>query len=94
MSADAFEQFGPGLVEGLCGLEVAGGVRHGVQGLEGEPGAQDNFGQGPELLEGGHDVGIAVAPAELAAGIDVSGGEQAGAVEVEETATAHRGRRR
>ena len=45
--------------------------------------AGGGVGQRLELLVGGHDVGVAVALAYSAARVDLLGGEEAGAVEVE-----------
>ena len=68
-----------------CRIIVAQGEGDGVELLEGGPRGEVGGGLGErlELLIGRHDVGVAVALAAAALGVDGLGGEEAGPVEVE-----------
>ncbi len=70
-------------MQGARGIIVAQG--DGVELLEGGPRGEVDGGLGErlELLIGRHDVGVAVALAAAALGVDGLGGEEAGPVEVE-----------
>ena len=73
------------MVEGACRVVVAHGGGDGVELVEGGPRleAGGGVGQRLELLVGGHDVGVGVAFADAALGIDFIDGEETGAVEVQ-----------
>ena len=72
-------------MQGARGIIVAQGEGDGVELLEGGPRGEVDGGLGErlELLIGRHDVGVAVALAAAALGVDGLGGEEAGPVEVE-----------
>ena len=82
---DGGEQSVAGLVEGACRVVVAHGGGDGVELVEGGPRleAVGGVGQRLELLVGGHDVGVGVALADAALGVDDFDGEETGAVEVQ-----------
>ena len=82
---DGDKQAVAGLVEGACRVVVAHGGGDGVELVEGGPRleAGGGVGQRLELLVGGHDVGVGVAFADAALGIDFIDGEETGAVEVQ-----------
>ena len=72
-------------MQGARGIIVAQGEGDGVELLEGGPRGEVDGGLGErlELLIGRHDVGVAVALAAAALGVDGLGGEEAGPVDVE-----------
>ena len=75
-----------GVVERVGGVEVADGVGGGVELVEGDAGFEEALGvvEGLELVIGGHHVAVVVALGDAALGVEGVGGEQAGAVVVEE----------
>ena len=86
--ADGAEERVAGALNGLGGVEVGSGRGELIEGLEGDAGPQQVLGAGDlaEVLVGGGDVLLAVAALDAAVGAGDHGGEEAGAVEVEEGA--------
>lgn len=87
---DQGEESCPCLIEGRRGFEVGLVVGPSFEMAEGGPGLEVllSLGQGLELLERRHRVLVAVACPGASLCVHEAGGEQAGAVEVEEGSTS------
>ena len=87
-AADGAEELVAGSLDGLGGVEGGGGGGELVERLEGDVGLEEPLGVGSraEAFVGRGDVPLAVASPDAPVGAEDLGGEEAGAVEVEEGA--------